>query len=78
MLSVYPEVFAGGAVMAEGFFQCAADAIDAPYRCMKGLTNRTPAQWGAPVRSAYDHPGPFPILTVFQGEMDPNDSVEIT
>ena len=71
MLAVYPEVFAGGAVMAGGSFRCATDAIDAQNRCMKGLTNHTPAQWGDLVRSASDHPGPFPILTVFHGDMDP-------
>jgi len=50
MLAVYPEVFAGGAVMAGGPFRCATDAIDAQNRCMKGLTNRSPA-WAAPCQS---------------------------
>jgi poly(hydroxyalkanoate) depolymerase family esterase len=71
MLAVYPEVFAGGAVMAGGPFRCATDAVDAQYRCMKGLTNHTPEQWGDLVRSASDYPGPFPTLTVFHGDMDP-------
>jgi poly(hydroxyalkanoate) depolymerase family esterase len=71
MLAVYPEMFAGGAVMAGGPFRCATDAIDAQYRCMKGLTNHTPEKWGDLVRSASDHQGPFPILTAFHGDMDP-------
>jgi len=71
MLAVYPEVFAGGAVMAGGPFGCAANAVDAQNNCMKGLTDRTPAQWGDLVRSASGHSGPFPILSVFHGSMDP-------
>jgi poly(hydroxyalkanoate) depolymerase family esterase len=71
MLAVYPEVFAGGAVMAGGPFGCATNAVDAQNNCMKGLTDRTPAQWGDLVRLASGHSGPFPILSVFHGSMDP-------
>ena len=55
MLAVYPEVSAGGAVMAGGPFRCATDAVDAQYRCMKGLTKHTPEQWGDLVRSVSDY-----------------------
>jgi poly(hydroxyalkanoate) depolymerase family esterase len=71
MLAVYPEIFAGGAVMAGGPFGCATNASEAQNSCMKGLTDRTPAQWGDLVRSASGHSGPFPILSVFHGNMDP-------
>jgi poly(hydroxyalkanoate) depolymerase family esterase len=70
MLAVYPEIFAGGAVMAGGPYGCAANAVDAQMSCMKGLTDRTPAQWGDRVRSASGHAGPFPVLSVFHGSMD--------
>ena len=70
MLAVYPEIFAGGAVMAGGPFGCATNASEAQNSCMKGLTDRTPAQWGDLVRSASGHSGPFPILSVFHGSMD--------
>jgi poly(3-hydroxybutyrate) depolymerase len=55
MLAVYPEVSAGGAVMAGGPFRCATDAVDAQYRYMKGLTRHTPEHWGGLVRSASDY-----------------------
>ena len=70
MLAVYPEIFAGGAVMAGGPFRCATDAVDAQNNCTKGLTDRTPAQWGDLVRAASGYSGPFPILSVFHGSMD--------
>jgi poly(hydroxyalkanoate) depolymerase family esterase len=71
MLAVYPELFAGGAVMAGGPFRCATNDNEAINVCMKGLADRTPEQWGDLVREASDHTGPFGILTIFHGDMDP-------
>lgn len=71
MLAVYPDVFAGGAVMAGGPFRCSTNAIDASVLCMKGRVDHSPVLWGDLVRQSFEHQGPYPILSVFHGDEDP-------
>lgn len=69
MLATYPEVFAGGAVIA-----------GVPYRSAKGLQEglesifvgrcRSAGEWGDLVRQASDHQGPWPKLSVWHGDAD--------
>jgi poly(hydroxyalkanoate) depolymerase family esterase len=69
MLASYPEVFAGGAVIA-----------GVPYRTAKGLQeglesifqgrSRSAEEWGALVRAASAHQGPWPTLSVWHGDAD--------
>ncbi|QLH48476.1 MAG: PHB depolymerase family esterase [Candidatus Accumulibacter cognatus] len=69
MLATYPEVFAGGAVIA-----------GVPYRTAKGLReglesifqgrSRSPREWGELVRAASPHPGPWPKVSVWHGDAD--------
>ncbi|MEF8698375.1 MAG: PHB depolymerase family esterase [Candidatus Accumulibacter sp. UW26] len=69
MLATYPEVFAGGAVIA-----------GVPYRTARGLQeglesifqgrSRSAAEWGELVRAASPHAGPWPKLSVWHGDAD--------
>jgi feruloyl esterase len=69
MLATYPDVFAGGAV-----------ASGVPYRCANGLQEAfdcifqgkvlPAADWGARVRAATQHKGPWPKLSVWHGDAD--------
>ena len=69
MLASYPDVFAGGAVIA-----------GVPYRTAKGLQeglesifqgrSRSGNEWGELVRAASSHQGPWPRLSVWHGDAD--------
>jgi len=69
MLATYPEVFAGGAVLA-----------GVPYRTAKGLQeglesifqgrSRSAGEWGQLVRAASSHQGPWPKISVWHGDAD--------
>ncbi|HOJ50681.1 MAG TPA: PHB depolymerase family esterase [Spirochaetota bacterium] len=70
MMAAYPDVFAGGAVMAGIPYKCATTMTDA-FSCMSPGVDKTPQQWGDLVRSAYSgYSGPYPTLMVFQGSSD--------
>jgi poly(hydroxyalkanoate) depolymerase family esterase len=69
MLATYPEVFAGGAVIA-----------GVPYRTARGLQeglesifqgrSRSASEWGELVRAASTHSGPWPKLSIWHGDAD--------
>ena len=69
MLATYPDVFAGGAVIA-----------GVPYRSARGLQEglesifqgrcRSGREWGDLVRTASTHQGPWPTLSVWHGDAD--------
>lgn len=69
MLATYPDVFAGGAVIA-----------GVPYRSANGLQEgfdvifqgrtKSPREWGDLVRAASTHPGPWPKVSVWHGAAD--------
>src|ERR1044071_6382215 len=70
MMATYPDVFAGGAVMAGGPYLCAASLTDTTS-CQMGNVSHTPSQWGDRGRNAVpgDH-GPYPRVISFHGSMD--------
>jgi poly(hydroxyalkanoate) depolymerase family esterase len=84
MLATYPDVFAGGAILAGIPYKCAHDQNDATSTCgvfgaqMKDLT---PVQWGDLVRHASNSTGPFPRVSIWQGDQDhtvnPQDENEL-
>lgn len=69
MLATYPEVFAGGAIMAGLPYRCGI-GTSAAFSCMNPGTNLTPAQWGDRVRAASTHTGPWPIVSIWHGDAD--------
>lgn len=77
MLAAYPEVFAGGAIIAGVPYRCANNVAEALGQCGVSLSGRlatmkdlTPAEWGALVRNASGHLGPFPRVSIWQGTSD--------
>jgi feruloyl esterase len=69
MLSTYPELFAGGAIIAGLPFGAAQNVRDA-LETMRSAPLRTPQQWGDPVRTASGHVGPWPKVSVWHGMLD--------
>jgi len=69
MLAAYPEVFAGGAVIAGLPYGVAATVPEAFDR-MRGQGLGSDAQLQALVRGASRHDGPWPTLSVWQGSAD--------
>ena len=71
MLATYPEVFAGGAVIAGLPYRCATSESEAQNQCMrKPGKNLSPAQWGSLVRNASPHTGPWPKVSIWHGSAD--------
>jgi poly(hydroxyalkanoate) depolymerase family esterase len=66
MLATYPEIFAGGAIIAGLPYGCAKTIPDAFDR-MKG---NGLADADARLREASDHAGPWPIVSVWHGTVD--------
>ncbi len=69
MLATYPEVFAGGAVLAGIPFGCAEGAVQGTV-CMLTPKVHAPTVWGDQVRRASAHSGPWPVVSVWQGTHD--------
>ena len=69
MLAAYPEVFSGGGIIA-GLPYRAADTMREAFGAMFQGRTRTPAQWGDLVRDAQSHPGPWPRVSIWQGDAD--------
>lgn len=69
MLATYPEVFAGGAIVAGIPYRCATSST-AAFSCMSPGSDLTPAQWGDKVRAASTHTGPWPIVSIWHGDAD--------
>ncbi len=69
MLATYPEVFAGGAIIAGIPYRCGI-GTSAAFSCMNPGTNLTPAQWGDRVRAASTHSGAWPIVSIWHGDAD--------
>lgn len=70
MLAAYPDVFAGGAVVAGLPYRCATSQ-SAAFSCMNPGTDLTPAQWGDRVRAAYPAwSGPWPLVSIWHGDAD--------
>lgn len=69
MLAVYPDVFAGGAIIA-GLPHGAATNVQEAFEAMAGRKSRSAEQWGDLVRAASPHRGPWPRLSVWHGSAD--------
>jgi len=69
MLASYPEVFAAGAVIAGLPYGSASNVQEAFESMFQGRT-RSAKEWGDKVRHASSHPGPWPRVSVWQGDRD--------
>lgn len=69
MLATYPEVFAGGAVLA-GVPYRSADNMQEAFESIFQGRGRAPREWGDLVRSASSHQGPWPRVSVWHGDAD--------
>ncbi|MDT0329667.1 extracellular catalytic domain type 1 short-chain-length polyhydroxyalkanoate depolymerase [Nocardiopsis lambiniae] len=70
VLSAYPDLFAGGAIVAGVPTGCATSMVDA-FTCMNPGKNRTPQQWGDKVRAKNPGwSGPWPRVAVWHGTSD--------
>jgi len=69
MLATYPEVFAGGAIIA-GLPYRSATSIPEAFECMFQGQTRSAEEWGALVREASSHEGPWPKVSVWHGSAD--------
>jgi poly(hydroxyalkanoate) depolymerase family esterase len=69
MLATYPELFAGGAIIAGLPFGAAANVRDV-LDMMRSAPLKTPHQWGDAVRAASDHKGPWPKISIWHGALD--------
>lgn len=70
MLAAYPELFAGGAIIAGLPYGSAASAHEA-FGVMGQGRVRSGEELGARVREASAYPGPWAPVTLWQGEADP-------
>ncbi len=69
MLSTYPELFAGGAIIAGLPFGVAGNVRDA-LEAMHSAPLRTPQQWGDAVRAASGNVGFWPKISIWHGALD--------
>jgi poly(hydroxyalkanoate) depolymerase family esterase len=69
MLACYPEVFAGGAIIA-GLPYGAARNVQQAFETMFQSPSRSPGEWGDLVRKASSHRGPWPRVSVWHGNAD--------
>ena len=69
MLATYPEVFAGGAILAGVAYGC-ADSVGEAFDCMNGRSRSDGAELARSVRRASPHKGPWPRVQVWQGSAD--------
>ncbi len=69
MLATYPEIFAGGAIIA-GLPYGSADTLPDALLRMKGLGSPTAKQLETRLRDASAHKGPWPTLSVWHGSGD--------
>lgn len=69
MLATYPEVFAGGAIIA-GLPFGTAGSIPEAFDRMRAHGGPRDAALGALVKAASDHPGPWPTISIWHGDSD--------
>ena len=69
MLATYPELFAGGAIIAGIPYGCASGVAEA-FQCMGGRAQADTAELAENVRRASSHKGPWPRISVWQGSED--------
>ncbi len=69
MLADYPEIFAGGAIIA-GLPYGAANSVPEAFESMFQGKARPAREWGDLVRKASPHKGPWPRISVWHGTAD--------
>ena len=69
MLATYPEVFAGGAVIA-GLPYGGAANVHAAFESMSRGRDQSAQDWGGLVRAASPHRGPWPKISIWHGTSD--------
>jgi poly(hydroxyalkanoate) depolymerase family esterase len=69
MLATYPELFAGGAIIAGLPYGCASDVREA-FDCMGGRAGVSADELVRNVRRASPHKGPWPRISVWHGSAD--------
>ncbi len=69
MLAAYPEMFAAGGMIA-GLPYAVATSVQQALHSMYSGDRRTAADWGDLVRGASVHRGPWPRISVWQGDAD--------
>ncbi|WBB79917.1 PHB depolymerase family esterase [Micromonospora sp. WMMD882] len=70
MLAAYPEVFAGGSIVAGIPYRCATSMVTA-FSCMSPGVDKSPAAWGDLVRNAYPgYAGARPKVAIWHGAAD--------
>lgn len=69
MLATYPDVFAGGAIIA-GLPYGVASSVPEAFGAMRGSARLEPRELAAKVRSASNHDGPWPLISVWHGSGD--------
>ena len=69
MLATYPDVFAGGAIVAGVPYNCGTGVTNA-FSCMNPGSDLSPAAWGNKVRAASSHGGPWPRVSIWHGDAD--------
>jgi poly(hydroxyalkanoate) depolymerase family esterase len=70
MLATYPEVFAGGAIIAGLSYGCASNVQQA-FEAMFSEQGHSSQALGDRVRAASKHRGPWPKISVWHGTSDP-------
>jgi poly(hydroxyalkanoate) depolymerase family esterase len=80
MLACYPDVFAGGAIIAGLPFGAAA-TVQQAFETMFQSPSRSASEWGDLVRKASPHRGPWPRVSIWHGNADktviPSNALEI-
>jgi feruloyl esterase len=69
MLATYPDVFAGGAIIAGLPFGTAGNVAEA-FESMFQVRPRSGRDWGDLVRGASPHRGPWPTVSIWHGAAD--------
>jgi poly(hydroxyalkanoate) depolymerase family esterase len=69
MLACYPEVFAGGGLIA-GLPHGTASSITTAFHQMRGGPRKSGPQLGASVMASSDHKGPWPRISIWHGDSD--------
>lgn len=69
MLAVYPEMFAGGALIS-GISFGGADNVQQAFAEMQRPSRRSGKALGDKVRAASSHRGPWPRISVWHGDLD--------
>ena len=70
MLATYPEVFAGGAIIAGLPYGCAR-SVQQAFEAMFTEQSHSAHRLGDRVRTASNHGGPWPKISVWHGTADP-------